>query len=338
MLIENKYYCKIYTIISKIFRIISRIITSILTLLLFPVGIIFFLIKKQKITQIKLDEIENVYILNLDRSSDRRKQYEENIKKMFGETFLGKNIEKCRFCGTDGINDLLFTDIKTKQTFTPKDLANNSTLLRKNKTYKVEDKTGFAIKYKNNKPIRHMTIGEFGCLFSHLRAIKDVVDNNYKYALILEDDFEIDNNFIKNLEIVLTNCPNNAELLKLDKGSLKEKILKQIGSIILYGYNKYWFNLSPKPFSIRIKANNATGYIISQSMAKKIIDYIYNNTLEPKDTADHFLYSKLLKKKITTNAWVLKRHLITFFCNAKNESTINKIDIENNVKEHRKSF
>lgn len=338
MLIENQFYCKFYKIISKINRVLLRITAIIFAVVLIPLYLFKRFTKQQNIKPIEIKDIEKVYILNIDRNIERRKQYENNIKKLFGGDFFGKDIEKCRFCGTDGGKDLTFTNLQTNKAFTPQDLSKNSNLLTKNVCYKVEDNNNFSIKYQNNKPIRHMTIGEFGCLFSHLRAIKDILDNNYKFAIILEDDFEIDKNFILNLQKVLKNCPDNAELLKLDKGSLKESLLKKIGSTILYGHNKYLFNLSPFPFCLRIKANNATGYIISNKMAKKIIDYVNKNTLEPTDTADHFIYSKLLIRKTTTNAWVLKKPLITFFCNAKNESTINKIDVENCVKEHRKSF
>lgn len=55
--------------------------------------------------------------------------------------------------------------------------------------------------YLPNYPHHNHRIGKYGCYTSHLKILKDIEKNNYKYALILEDDIQIVNDNI----IELTN-------------------------------------------------------------------------------------------------------------------------------------
>ena len=43
---------------------------------------------------------------------------------------------------------------------------------------------------------KRTNMGELGCYFSHIRALKTFLHDKHAYGIILEDDLEIDNNLL----------------------------------------------------------------------------------------------------------------------------------------------
>lgn len=68
------------------------------------------------------------------------------------------------------------------------------------------DKTAF---YKPLSP------GEVGCYLSHVSAAEKIVNEDWPYALVLEDDFRLAPNFNEVMALLLRNTPAGFHLIKL---------------------------------------------------------------------------------------------------------------------------
>ena len=112
-----------------------------------------------------------------------------------------------------------------------------------------------------------MTRGEIGCSLSHYNIYKKIVDGNIEYALILEDDAQLEHNLAKALELL-------------------EKNLFDTPTIILLGpINKHTTrNNQPLSDDFRLvnvmEAALSHGYFINKSAAKKLISFLYPIWLE----------------------------------------------------------
>jgi glycosyl transferase, family 25 len=100
-----------------------------------------------------------VYFINLDRSQDRRKHIESNLRK------LGVDAE--RVSAIDG---------KTLTKEYISEVYNEKKCLKKHR--------------------KKLTPNEIGCALSHLKIYKNIVKNNLDGAMILEDDVKLDNRFV----------------------------------------------------------------------------------------------------------------------------------------------
>lgn len=160
--------------------------------------IVFYLFKIFKtpiITKkLKYEDINKVYILNLDKSIDRRKYYENVITKYFGGKFFNKSFDDIRFQkGTDATKNLIIQDMETKEKINGIEFLQNKKELRNNILYHIFDERepDFFLKYRPIFDVdkRILTMGEFACSLSHMRAIRDIVKNEYSHSIIFEDDF-----------------------------------------------------------------------------------------------------------------------------------------------------
>jgi GR25 family glycosyltransferase involved in LPS biosynthesis len=123
-----------------------------------------------------------------------------------------------------------------------------------------------------------MKRGEFGCAWSHLNLLKQLVDEseNVNYYLILEDDVELVKP-IDELNKLLQNIPEDTDMCHLAKSDwfpfMKTKAV-----------NDY--------FTECVKAyfNRTTAYIISKTGAKKVLNYINNHIDIPIDDLYNIMY------------------------------------------------
>jgi len=99
-----------------------------------------------------------------------------------------------------------------------------------------------------------------GCGMSHIKTWEKIVENNIKYSLILEDDFNFSNNFLNDFNELMKNIPDNFDLLFLNSNLFMNNYLK------LSNVNDYFY----EPFLISEKI----GYVISLNGAKKILNNI----------------------------------------------------------------
>jgi len=154
----------------------------VLITILIIVSIIFLTTYAYKRTKGKkdyLDGIDVIYWINLDRSTDRRK----NMEKMFQDpVFKGKKI--VRISAIDG------------------KASNIDNVLNEN--------------FEGMQPNRFTKV-EYACLLSHLTAIKQFSESNDEVALIMEDDMTLEFKpyWKKTVKQIMENAPSDWEIIQL---------------------------------------------------------------------------------------------------------------------------
>lgn len=297
----------------------AKFIFKMLVLLLLSITALYFLyiyvfcVKVNK-TSFTHNDIDKVYVINLDKSKDRREVYEKALKNTFGETFFNQKIENVRLRGTYGKEDLIFEEKKTGIKISAQQIVNKEVELALNTDYKVYDKNEpeFFINYNSRKPYnlrdkKHLTMGEFGCIMSHLRAVNDIVKNDYDMAIVFEDDFNIikPKNFYKNFDSQMKNAPDNFDMIKIDYNPDDHHAFSNFIRQIIKGYNPDFDNLQA-----RENTWMGTAYIVSNKGAKKVIDFIKQYTFTPRDPIDSLYYIEMPRNYNFQNIWMLKTPLI----------------------------
>ena len=140
--------------------------------------------KNKYIESINIDEFI-IYYINLDRSVKRK----ENVEKLLKENDLIGN----RISAVDG-KKIDIDDAKYKKYFKKSKTAYNH--------------------YKDDYDTDKKHIGHFGCFLSHMKTYKKFLETNYKYAIIFEDDMEIDN-FKNKLNKSIKNVPSDWDIILL---------------------------------------------------------------------------------------------------------------------------
>lgn len=130
----------------------------------------------EPVKQIKLDKI---YYINMDRRPDRKKHFLDQCKK----EKINMNLVE-RFKGIDG-----------------------KTL----KLTKEEEKLFKNADYKHTPYFKNIA----GNQLSHYYILQDMIKKNYNFVLILQDDVVFKKDFTHYLEKVLSNLPNDAEIINL---------------------------------------------------------------------------------------------------------------------------
>ena len=304
---------------------ISLLSIKVLIFFVFAVFFVYFLESWRPNTINKTltnEDIDKVYIINLDRSKDRRKDYENLLKKHFGGKFFNKNLKNARLSGTDGKVDILIQDMQTKQTIKAIEFLRGKRSFEYGKLYHIYDKRdrNLFIKYRPNKHSgRFIKIGELGCTLSHLRAMKDIVKNEYSHGIVMEDDFVFFNpkEFYEDFDKMLAKTPKDYDVIKFDIFSTGKnskyvskvmivRLMENIKSYITNGFNWYLNNQNNK------KMNATTGYIISYNGAKKMMNLIENNIFDSSRVAiDDLMYKEAIERGQKLNIYYAKRPLIS---------------------------
>ena len=193
---------------------------------------------------------DHIYVITLERAKDR---HEQIVKCLDG-------LEYKFFYGAD------------KKDFSIEELI---------KTGVYDEKKAIGI-HRYNKP---MNTGQIGCSWSHRKVYEDMVMNNYQKVLVLEDDVLPNMEGFDSLEKMLSQLPQNWELLYFDyhknlernlQGLLKQKLyhLQKILGKIKWSHqtirnlyaNRYSENLSHAGFH-----DFTSAYAITLPAAKKLI-------------------------------------------------------------------
>ncbi|MBS0848442.1 glycosyltransferase family 25 protein [Citrobacter sp. JGM124] len=104
-----------------------------------------------------------------------------------------------------------------------------------------------------------MTNGEIGCALSHINLYKKIIDDDLKYALIIEDDAVLDDG-LKELLLSFEKENKNEGIFLLTGGfEYIENKKIDIGSFEFFPVNT---------------ASMTTGYIITIGAAKKMLDFL----------------------------------------------------------------
>lgn len=126
-----------------------------------------------------MDKISKIYFINLDRRPDR---YEHFLKQCHDNNIQFNKIQ--RYKALDG-NSYEFNN-KEKGMFKEVD-------------YRTQD---FSKRIMGNQ-------------LSHYYILKEMVDKNYDYIIVFQDDIQLRNDFKKELEKVMDNIPSDAELVNI---------------------------------------------------------------------------------------------------------------------------
>ena len=284
---------------------------------------VYFFCKKLPTKSISLSQIAGVYIINLDRAVERKNNYEKMLKTNFGEKFLSKPIgNEIRLNGVDGKRDIIFENIATGEKIDYNKAQGKEKQLFSSGIYKVYDKNDPYLKFFYSKPFVYpdnfdyeVIFNKFGCTLSHIKALKEISKQpKNTYGLILEDDFLIEKDFYKKMEKILSEVPNNFDMLKLslqhryamrgDKHIIRKPktIFPILKSFANYGYG-YWLNLSIPDKRIKQFINGNQAYIVSVEGAKKILNY-YNNYIVERDGNDVELWFTIPKVLNGVNNYV----------------------------------
>lgn len=268
----------------------------------------------------RLDDIEKVYVINLDRSKDRKDRYEKLLRENFGDKFLGQKIETIRFRGTDGKKDIIFEDWDTKQRISSVDIASGKKKLKEKGFYKVYDRhnPSIWINIATNEHFKEihdqqMGLGYMGCTLSHIRAINDAYKNRYANALIFEDDFDFavnPKNFYNDLQQALSQTPLFFYYLKLDQlyyNKIKVGFFQKIKSSLKYGRLKYWTFVDSYSKFLPFM----TSYIVSYDGAKAISNFVKDYTFRRGVANDSLIPQHIVKYFGIKNAYVLNKSLIS---------------------------
>ena len=123
-----------------------------------------------------------------------------------------------------------------------------------------------------------MTRGEFGCAWSHLNLLQQLVKDDYatEYYLILEDDVELVKPLSQLYEL-LNHIPADTDICHLAKSDWYPFIKTQQINAYFYKCEKQFFN-------------KTTAYIISKKGAQKVLDYTKNSINVPIDDLFNMIY------------------------------------------------
>ena len=195
-------------------------------ILLICFGLLFYFNKKP-IRSLKYNNYDKIYFINLEKRKDRYKRF--NIK--FQNSDFNMNYEL--FKAFDGIQV---------------DLGKYVTQNTLNEILQTE---------RNGKRKYHyqLTRGAIGCYLSHVTIWKDILENNIKQALILEDDANLPKRFNEKLEEKIKFVPKDYDIILLGCKCLKCKKME--------GYRKV------KRFRL------LHSYIITNNCIKKIYNKMF---------------------------------------------------------------
>ncbi|MGR5076941.1 glycosyltransferase family 25 protein [Photobacterium swingsii] len=112
--------------------------------------------------------------------------------------------------------------------------------------------------------------GEYACANSHIIAYEKIIKDGLPEAVILEDDFILDDKFAEILDAIQRKAPNKMELAYLFHGKAKSWPMKR-HLVDNFKLAKY---ISPSKKSKRTIISTV-GYIITNTGAAKLLDIAY---------------------------------------------------------------
>ena len=174
--------------------------------------------------------IGKVYVVNLDKDSDRLENIKNQCKK--------ENIKFNRFSAVNG------------------NLLNIDTLVKNNKLRLYKNS------FNHNKNGRSSLKGSIGCALTH-KKIWEKVAKSDKNTLVFEDDIILPNNFWDKLNKNIKDVPNNWDIIYLGGvriyGSrISKNIVKAIST-----KNNYWNNCGTYSYIINPSSANKLLNIIN---------------------------------------------------------------------------
>ena len=277
----------------------------------------------QKTKKVDMDEVKMVQVINLEKAKERRENYEKMLDLKFGGKLFAANSKDITMKATHGRFDLIFEELDDEnnvvKTFDASEIDEKKVELKKKVRYKVYDRNYpnefFYYKFNPSGIIykkKHMSLGEFGCVSSHLRAIYNLANSgdDVKYGAIFEDDFLLVDDFNKKLKKFMKKVPEDFGILKLDgvHNGRSGRWNSWLRSRFRYGRNAYWYNANVEGRKVGL----ATAYIMTKDYAKKIVKWLKTNDLNGTDaTSDVLLFMVLPRKYDFDKIYIAKQVLVS---------------------------
>jgi glycosyl transferase family 25 len=220
---------------------------------------------------------DHIYVITLKRATDRREHFEKELKGLDYSIFWGKD----------------------KKEFDVKEL---------NKVGIYDEQ----LAKKNHRYGKPMDGGNIGCSWSHQLVYKDILKNDYKKALILEDDVVINKETVVLLPQILKELPAEWELFYLGfdlneqappKAFFKKAFYHLLSKLSLIKYStKMISNLYPKKITEHIyKAgyHNCThAYGVTKEGAAKLLALQTPISFLPDNLLAHAATNEIVKAYI----------------------------------------
>ncbi len=228
-----------------------------------------------------------VFIINLEKDTDRKKHM-ENLCNLYGI--------KPSFIHAVYGNELSDKEIK--------DIIDNEKAIRYIK--------------------RPLTNGELGCLLSHKRIYKKIIEENINIALIMEDDVLFDNNLLDFLNY-LDNLPKNFDVILLGHHTPTSRSIPTKTNLWYKKRIACKFVLK-KPAEL---ACGTYGYLVSNQGAKKLYNMLEKIFLP----IDHYTGNYRF-----VNVYLLDPPIIHIYEKLSECSTIDKVGNRNILGNCNKNF
>jgi len=135
-----------------------------------------------------MENIDRVYLINLERRPDRRQHFLEQCQK--------ENILLDKVSRVQAIDGLTYT-------FNQNEI---------NMFLQTDYLTKLICNHENANNIKKKIMGN---QLSHYYILEEIVRNNYKTTIIFQDDSLLIPNFIKYIDNVVNNLPEDAEIINI---------------------------------------------------------------------------------------------------------------------------
>lgn len=215
------------------------------------------------------DFFDKIYVITLKRSVDRHEHVSQLLQK----------IDYSFFWGVDG-QDLQLSNLIEENIFSKKETEKHS--------------------YKSM-----LTKNEIGCAWSHIKVYEDIIKNNYKNALIFEDDLAINNEFDGRIDRYLSDLPEDWELVYLGHNDEKSSVPISVLLRIYVAYPIFNLLTSANRFDRKklrnhyqrnysqnlVKAGHHWGlhaYGVTNHCAKKLVQLLYPIRMEADNAIGKF--------------------------------------------------
>jgi GR25 family glycosyltransferase involved in LPS biosynthesis len=168
----------------------------------------------------KTEAYDIVYVINLDRTPERFKKTNERLCK--------SDIKCLRFSAVDGYLVKL-SDLSSGEIISGRESGEKIKKYFREKR-PVLYRVTYGGKYKSAEfdlfvKYRRFSAGEIGVTYSHRAIWADIVKNNRQNAVIFEDDVILSENFKKDLEELIRNIPEDADVTFIGVGKRADKRL-----------------------------------------------------------------------------------------------------------------
>jgi len=214
-----------------------------------------------------LSSIDKIYYINLSKREDRKQSFLDQMEK--------QSIPEDKVQRFEAINGLEYN-------FSQSELD-----LFKNVNYSY-------------MPTKLQIMGN---QLSHFKIFQEMIERNYQYIIICQDDIVLKDNFTSHIDELMSCIPEDTEILHFGfhKYAVRDVFLPwDLSSLIEddIGYinvNKMVCKLSPD-FNALYNSNNTTGYILTLNGAKNFVNYALQNGF--KYATDCEFNSYLISKDI----------------------------------------